>query len=135
MTYLTRFFGLVGCISILTACGSPPTPTPVTIRNASAAKPSFSAADLEQGEKAYNATCAACHGPKATGTTLGPPLVHKIYEPSHHSDTAFVLAVQRGVAAHHWKFGDMPPQPHISPDEIRLITGYVRTLQRAAGIQ
>ena len=58
-----------------------------------------------------------------------------IYEPNHHADAAFVLAVQRGVAAHHWKFGDMPPQPQVTIDEVRLITAYVRSLQQAAGIQ
>ena len=47
---------------------------------------------------------------------------------------AFELAVRRGVRAHHWRFGDMPPQPTITPDAIHMITRYVRELQQANGI-
>ena len=47
---------------------------------------------------------------------------------------AFELAVRRGVRAHHWLFGDMPPQPTITPDAIPMITRYVRELQQANGI-
>jgi hypothetical protein len=38
------------------------------------------------------------------------------------------------VRAHHWRFGDMPPQPTITPDAIHMITRYVRELQQANGI-
>jgi hypothetical protein len=48
---------------------------------------------------------------------------------------AFALAVQRGVAAHHWRFRDMPPQPGMPPGEIEKITRYVREVQRANGIE
>lgn len=43
----------------------------------------------------------ACHGENGRGTRVGPPLVHKIYEPSHHGDGAFGRAVRQGVVAHH----------------------------------
>jgi hypothetical protein len=52
--------------------------------------------------------CAVCHGPAATGSMQGPPLVHEIYEPGHHPDELFVRAVMEGVAQHHWDFGPMP---------------------------
>ena len=55
--------------------------------------------------------------------------------PSHHGDAAFLFAVQRGVAAHHWRFGDMPPQPQVTAGEVEAIIPYVRWLQREAGIQ
>lgn len=86
------------------------------------------------GEEAFNGTCAACHGSNAAGTEVGPPLVHKVYEPSHHSDYAFYIAATQGVRAHHWKFGDMPPQPDVSEKELVNIVAYVRELQRANGI-
>ena len=87
------------------------------------------------GEAAFIANCAACHGKNAAGKDgLGPPLVHKIHEPSHHGDMAFVLAAKQGVRQHHWPFGNMPPQPHVSDADIRSIIDYVRTLQRANGI-
>ena len=87
-----------------------------------------------RGEKPFNAKCAVCHGQHAAGTPQGPPLVHRYYEPGHHSDMAFVLAVRRGVRAHHWRFGNMAPVPGVSDTELRDIIHYVRALQRANGI-
>ncbi|MFD1341497.1 c-type cytochrome [Litorisediminicola beolgyonensis] len=87
------------------------------------------------GERAFDAVCAACHGENAAGRNgSGPPLVHKIYEPSHHGDMAFQLAVQNGVRAHHWNFGSMPPQPGLTGADVANIVAYVRELQRANGI-
>jgi hypothetical protein len=62
-------------------------------------------------------------------------LRHKIYESSHHSDAAFQLAAKNGVVAHHWKFGDMPPVPGVTPDDVAHITAYVRAEQRKVGIR
>jgi mono/diheme cytochrome c family protein len=91
-------------------------------------------ARLVAGETAFNANCAACHGDRALGTTQGPPLVHIYYEPNHHADIAFHLAVERGVRAHHWSFGDMPPVPGVERSEVEAIIAYVRFLQREGGI-
>jgi mono/diheme cytochrome c family protein len=90
--------------------------------------------DLTAGETLFDTHCSACHGGKALGTDAGPPLVHIVYEPGHHADAAFVLAVQRGVRAHHWRFGDMPPLPAVSPEQTGEIIRYVRFLQRQVGI-
>ena len=87
-----------------------------------------------RGEALFNQRCAACHGPNATGSAQGPPLVHRIYEPGHHSDMSFLLAVRRGVRAHHWRFGNMAPVPGLSEADVKEIVGYVRALQRAKGI-
>ena len=65
---------------------------------------------------------------------MGPPLVHVIYEPSHHGDAAFVLAVRPGVRAHHWPFGNMLPVEGVSDRAVADIIAYVRALQRANGI-
>ncbi|GAB4348621.1 MAG: hypothetical protein Kow0026_03360 [Oricola sp.] len=93
--------------------------------------PALSGAALA-GEAAFGRYCAACHGDNAAGRDgAGPPLVHVIYEPGHHSDAAFYLAAQRGVRSHHWPFGDMPPVDGVSGDDIADIVAYVRTLQRA----
>lgn len=86
------------------------------------------------GETLFDQNCAECHGDNAAGTDQGPPLVHDIYEPDHHADISFVLAAQRGVRAHHWRFGDMPPQPEVSEEEVQRIVQYVRELQRANGV-
>lgn len=92
-------------------------------------------AEHAPGDSLYVAHCSSCHGPKGTGTEVGPPLVHVIYEPGHHGDAAFLMAVSRGVVAHHWRFGNMAPLPHVSEPEVDAIVGYVRWLQRQAGIE
>ncbi|MEE4010581.1 cytochrome c [Roseibium sp. FZY0029] len=87
------------------------------------------------GETLFRENCASCHGENAGGREgIGPPLVHKIYEPGHHADGAFLLATARGVRAHHWPFGDMPPVEGVSQADVEKIVVYVRTLQRANGI-
>jgi cytochrome c len=87
-----------------------------------------------RGETLFVAHCAACHGDRALGTGVGPPLVHIVYEPRHHSDAAFQIAVAQGVRAHHWRYGDMPPVPGLTPEDVAEITAYIRWLQREAGI-
>jgi mono/diheme cytochrome c family protein len=91
--------------------------------------------DLASGRTLFDANCLVCHGPAALGTRQGPPLVHPVYEPAHHADAAFTLAVRRGVRAHHWRFGDMPSLPHVTPEQTGEITRYVRFLQRRVGIE
>lgn len=88
-----------------------------------------------EGRTAFDALCASCHGENAAGRQgIAPPLVHVVYEPGHHADGAFLLAATRGVRQHHWTFGDMPPVPEASPQDVAAITAYVRELQRANGI-
>lgn len=87
------------------------------------------------GETAFNAKCAVCHGPAAEGQNgVAPPLVHRIYEPNHHSDIAFVLAAQNGVRSHHWTFGNMPPIEGLTKADVLNIATYIRELQRENGI-
>lgn len=91
--------------------------------------------EASAGEALFNENCATCHGPNAAGKDgVAPPLVHVIYEPNHHGDAAFHMAAQRGVRAHHWTFGDMPPVEGVDQDDIDKIVAYVRLLQRANGI-
>ena len=79
--------------------------------------------------------CAACHGGDAGGTATGPTLVDPVYRPAHHADVSFVLAVRQGVAAHHGRFGNMPPVPGLNADEVANIIQYVREVQRANGVK
>ncbi len=91
--------------------------------------------NAQVGKLAYEAKCAVCHGTNATGQDgVAPPLVHKIYEPSHHGDGAFLLAAKNGVRAHHWRFGNMPPVQGVTDGDVKMIVAYVRELQRANGI-
>jgi mono/diheme cytochrome c family protein len=91
-------------------------------------------AEFQAGQGKFAAHCAACHGVRAVGTSQGPPLVHKIYEPNHHADVAFQRAALNGVRAHHWDFGNMPKIDGVSPDDVDQIIKYIRWLQRQAGI-
>lgn len=93
-------------------------------------------ATTKLGERLFNESCASCHGANAEGQQgIAPPLVHKIYEPGHHADGAFFLAVKQGVRAHHWPFGDMPPVEGLTQRDVERIVAYIRLLQRANGIQ
>ncbi len=92
-------------------------------------------ADAALGKRMFDVKCAACHGENAAGQNgVAPPLVHKIYEPSHHSDAAFVSAAQNGVRSHHWRFGSMPAVEGLTRSDVLLIARYVRELQRENGI-
>ena len=91
-------------------------------------------AEFAKGEALFNANCARCHGERAMGTNQGPPFIDRIYEPNHHADATFHLAARNGVRAHHWQFGNMPPVDGVSEADVNEIIGYVRWLQREAGI-
>jgi len=120
--------GALAAILLVSACAEKTPEPPRTF------DPGPVPTELAGGEAAFNRTCVACHGARAVGTDLGPPLVHIIYEPSHHSDEAFRRAVALGAVAHHWSFGSMPAQLGVSSEEVEAIIRYVRWLQSKAGI-
>jgi cytochrome c553 len=78
--------------------------------------------EAQIGKRGFEAKCAACHGENAAGQNgVAPPLVHKIYEPNHHSDASFMLAAKNGVRSHHWNFGNMPPVEGLTQADVRYI--------------
>ena len=98
--------------------------------------PATLSARAQLGRTTYDANCASCHGRNAAGQDgVAPPLVHIVYEPGHHGDESFQRAVARGVRAHHWRFGDMPPVEGLSRRDVAAVVAYVRELQRANGIR
>lgn len=96
--------------------------------------PPTAPSEFAGGEKLFNNNCAGCHGIGATGTDRGPSFISKIYEPSHHGNPAFHIAVKRGVRQHHWNFGNMPKISGVAKDEVNQIILYVRWLQKEKGI-
>lgn len=87
------------------------------------------------GRTIYDAKCARCHGQNGAGQDkVAPPLIHRIYEPSHHGDEAFQMAAKAGVRAHHWPFGNMPPVEGLTRGDVAMIVAYIREVQRANGI-
>lgn len=89
----------------------------------------------KMGMAVFEKHCVECHGKNAAGSEKGPPLMHSIYRPSHHSDFSFVRAITAGVLKHHWLFGSMPSLPQLDREEIDQTIIYIRELQRANGIQ
>ena len=97
--------------------------------------PATLSSNAQIGQRAFETKCAACHGTNAVGQDgVAPPLIHKIYEPSHHGDEAFQRAAAIGVRTHHWPFGDMAPVEGLTRGDIVMIVAYIRELQRANGI-
>lgn len=90
---------------------------------------------VELGEPLYQQHCAQCHGADLRGTDLGPSHLSIVYEPNHHGDAAFLVAVSRGSPAHHWDFGPMPPITGLTQEDVAAITAYVREQQRINGFE
>lgn len=85
---------------------------------------------LGKGKVLYQKNCASCHGVDLNGSDKGPPLVHPFYKPSHHGDESFYHAGLKGVRAHHWKFGDMPPVPDMTAKKMDSIIPFIRYYQQ-----
>lgn len=117
--------GLVA-IGMLSAARAESLPDPVK-------EPAY-AGKVGMGKLTFDQFCAGCHGINGVGTDQGPPFLSRIYHPGHHADGAFFLAPRKGVRAHHWKFGDMPPVEGITDKQIEMIVSYVRALQKANGV-
>ncbi|MEG3637629.1 c-type cytochrome [Magnetococcus sp. PR-3] len=90
---------------------------------------------FQPGQALFQSNCIDCHGRWAEGTNQGPPLIHPYYKPSHHANFTFNRAVKQGVKSHHWSFGDMPPQPHMSIHQVEQIILFIRWWQRQNGIE
>ncbi len=120
--------GIVAALAVLVACGDA-TPS----ADPSASEPAR-AVSAERGKVLFNTSCASCHGVGAVGTGQGPSFLNDVYVPSHHADGAFLVAVTRGAAQHHWRFGPMPPIGGVTAEDVADIVAYVRGLQREAGL-
>jgi cytochrome c5 len=85
---------------------------------------------LAKGQVMFELKCSACHGATLMGTDKGPPLIHPFYKPSHHDDDSFYRAGLKGVRAHHWNFGDMPPVEGMTQRKMKSIIEYIRYYQQ-----
>ncbi len=90
---------------------------------------------VAEGATLYQASCAECHGEDLRGTDKGPSHLSIVYEPNHHSDTAFVLAILTGSQQHHWPYGPMEPVEGLSDHQIAAIIAFVRESQRINGFE
>lgn len=137
---------VAGGIALWLGAGQAPQPTTMTAEDTSAVSPGAAlvsvtlpeqlSANASLGKRAFEAKCATCHGVNAAGQNgVAPPLVHKIYEPGHHGDGAFLSAAKNGVQSHHWTFGNMPAVKGVTDGDVKYIAIYIRELQRANGIR
>lgn len=87
------------------------------------------------GAIVYQARCASCHGEDLRGTDKGPSQLSIVYEPNHHSDESYRLAIRNGVGQHHWGFGNMPAVEDITDEQIELVIDYIRSQQQTLGFE
>jgi len=85
---------------------------------------------LAKGKYLFEKNCSTCHGKDLNGTKQGPPFVHRFYKPSHHGDGAFYRAALKGVTAHHWPYGNMPPVKGMTERKLKSIIAYIRFYQK-----
>ncbi len=88
---------------------------------------------LPHGAAVYAASCASCHGADLRGTEEGPSHLSIVYEPNHHSDESFRRAIANGAPAHHFDFGDMPPVPGLTDEDVEAVIAFVRAEQTRQG--
>lgn len=87
-----------------------------------------------QGRVLYERNCGVCHGAALQGALTGPSLLDPAYAPGRFPDSSFHAAVANGVEPKSGKFGAMPPQSGISPEQVRAIVAYVRSKQAEKGL-
>lgn len=123
---MIRFMAPLVFVLLLVACGSSGT--------SEASVPVQDSDLVALGDELYQAQCAECHGSDLRGTDQGPSFLSVVYEPGHHSDQAFVLAVLQGVRTHHWDFGNMEPVA-LEDGDIEAIIAFVRETQQVQGFE
>lgn len=130
MVDLVRFRWIVvfGVVLGLAACGS-------ASRNGETGIESQDPEQVAVGEEIYAANCASCHGDDLRGTDQGPSHLSRVYEPNHHGDGSFQLAVQIGSRQHHWDLGPMPPVEGLTEEAVEAIIAFVRETQRVEGFE
>lgn len=90
---------------------------------------------VPDGAAVYQQYCAECHGVDLRGTDKGPSQLSIIYEPNHHGDYAYRVAIRDGTREHHWWFGDMPPVEGITDLEIEKVISFIRAEQQRLGFE
>lgn len=110
-------------------------PAPTVTSDAPAPPTTAAAPAVPDGAAVYQQYCAECHGVDLRGTDKGPSQLSIIYEPNHHGDYAYRVAIREGTREHHWWFGDMPPVEGITDLEIEKVISYIRAEQERLGFE
>lgn len=92
-------------------------------------------AEVAQGQKLFQATCASCHGKNAEGMPKLGKNLHDNEFVRGLSDEELLAFLKQGRPAFHplnERKVDMPPRggnPALSDEDLRLIGEYVRSIQ------
>ncbi len=125
------------CGADASEAGDTSAPEPPPAQTAEVTAPTSTAAELviPDGAEVYQQYCAECHGVDLRGTDKGPSQLSIVYEPNHHGDYAYRVAIRDGTREHHWWFGDMPPVEGISDLEIEKVISFIRAEQERLGFE
>ncbi|HET6972021.1 MAG TPA: c-type cytochrome, partial [Phenylobacterium sp.] len=96
--------------------------------SAPAIPPGSSAEQVAAGDKVFHTTtCAACHGPDAKGTSLGPNLTAGAWLWGDGSLAALHDTIQKGVSAPKQYRSPMPPMggAQLSDADLAAVAAYV----------
>ena len=110
-------------------------PAPTVTSDAPAPLTTAATFVVPDGAAVYQQYCAECHGVDLRGTDKGPSQLSIIYEPNHHGDYAYRVAIREGTREHHWWYGDMPPVEGITDLEIEKVISYIRAEQERLGFE
>lgn len=85
------------------------------------------------GRRLYRTACIMCHGERAEGTQLGPPLTEGEWSRGTGSFEDIVQVVTEGAPATGEHGVPMPPRGGgaMSEEEIRAVSAYTYSLSRA----
>ena len=90
------------------------------------------AALIAEGEALFGgvATCAACHGPDATGTAIAPNLTDDQWLNIEAPPTAEKIQalIRNGVAEPKEHPAPMPPMANLTDDQVAAVAAYVMSL-------
>ncbi len=128
--------GLLLIVTVVVGCGADEesVPNPQTAANVQQAEQPQTRDSVEHGRELFANNCALCHGADLRGTSTGPSLLHEYYEPNHHSNASFVIAVLLGVRQHHWNFGNMPAVEGLAIEDVHAVICFIRETQLADGL-
>ena len=134
-TGLIALVCLLLTVGAVAACGGDETDAP----SSDSKQPATAQQEVAQetaisGQQLFSNNCSRCHGADLRGTNVGPSLLHEYYEPNHHSNASFVIAVLRGVRQHHWDFGNMPAVEGLDIDEVHAVICFIRETQVEDGL-
>src|SRR5262245_30412969 len=114
---------VLGCLAVVSAAGAYGTSNRLLAQRADTTRNPLgaSAAAIADGQRVYDQTCQACHGPAGQGDR-GPAL-HAGALPRTREDGDLFHTIREGVAG-----SQMPPFKNLSDTQVWQLVSYIRSL-------